>query len=175
MSGARQSLKYRWIFSSRYIPEQVDRAKLRFTLTYRLHPRITAGVEYNPLADDVHPLANILVLEETRGRPAFVIGTSTDRIGTPAGQAYYGLFSKNLKRETKLPIAPYVGFMYGTYEDRWRPVGGLNVGFSERWTTLTTFDGVHGHQLINYAHGRHVLSFLLVRFKQAGFSYSITF
>jgi hypothetical protein len=175
VSGAKQSLEHRWIFSARYIPQMIDRAKLRFTLTYRLHERITAGLEYNPLADDVHPLANILLLEETRRRPAVIIGTSTDRIGTPAGQAYYLTLSKNLKRETKLPIAPYVGMMYGTYEDRFRPVGGLNVGFTERWTALVTFDGVHVHQLLNYSYKRHVFSFLLVRGTRPGFSYSITF
>lgn len=175
MSGAKQSLKDRWIFSARVIPQEIDRAKLRFTMTYRLHPRITAGVEYNPLADDVHPLANILLMDETRRRPAMIIGTSTDRIGTPGGQAYYATFSKNLKRETKLPIAPYAGVMYGTYQDRFRPVGGVNVGFTEKFTTLTTYDGVHGHQLLNYAHGRHVFSLLLVRFRRPGISYSITF
>jgi hypothetical protein len=175
VSGAKQSLEHRWIFSSRYIANQIDRAKLRFTLTYRLHERITAGVEYNPLADDVHPLANILLVEETRKRPAVIIGTSTDRIGTPGGQAYYMTFSKNLKRETKLPIAPYAGLMYGTYEDRFRPVGGLNVGFTERWTALLTFDGVHVHQLLNYNYKQHVFSFILVRGKNPGVSYSITF
>lgn len=175
MSGAKQALEHRWIFSSRYIPAEIDRAKLRFTLTYRLHPRITAGVEYNPLAGDVHPLANILVLDETRKRPAVIIGTSTDRIGTPGGQAYYLTLSKNLKRETRLPIAPYVGMMYGTFEDRFRPVAGLNVGFTERLTALVTFDGVHVHQLVNYNYKQHVFSFLLVRGRDPGVSYSITF
>lgn len=175
MSGAKQSLKNRWIFSARGIPQEIDRAKLRFTLTYRLHPRITAGVEYNPLADDVHPLANILVMDETLRRPAMIIGTSTDRIGTPSGQAYYATFSKNLKRETRLPIAPYAGVMYGTYQDRFRPIGGVNVGITERFTLLTTYDGVHGHQMVNYSYGRNVFSYLLVRFRRPGVSWSITF
>jgi len=97
---------------------------MRFTLTYRLHPRITAGVEYNPLADDVHPLANILVLDETRRRPAMIIGTSTDRIGTPGGQAYYATFSKNLRRELKLPIA----LTSGLCMERMRIAGGPWAG-----------------------------------------------
>jgi len=79
-----------------------------------------------------------------------MLGTSTDRIGTPEGQSFYATLSKSLQRETRLPIAPYVGVMYGTYEDRFRPVAGLNVYFTESFSTLTTFDGVHGHQLINY-------------------------
>lgn len=175
MSGANQSLKHRWIFSLRYLSNQIDRATLRTTLTFKFHQRITAGIEYNPLADDVHPLANVLLMTETRKRPALMIGTSTDRIGTPGGQAYYALFSKNLRRETKLPIAPYVGAAYGTFEDRWRPVGGLNIGFTEHFTALVTFDGVHVHEIVNYAWRRHVFSFVLVRGKNPGFSYSITF
>lgn len=175
MSGAKQSLKDRWIFSFRWIDDQIPRASVRTTLTYRFHPNFTAGVEYNPRADDVHPLANWLLLHETARRPAMMIGTSTDRIGTPRGQAYYVTFSKNLRRETKLPIAPYVGTAYGTYEDRFRPVSGINVGFTENLTALTTFDGVHGHQLVTYSLRRHSFSFLLVRFKEPGISYSITF
>ncbi len=175
MSGAKQSLKHRWIFSFRYLSDQIPRASVRTTLTYRIHPRFTAGVEYNPRADDVHPLANWLVLTETKNRPALMFGTSTDRIGTPGGQAYYALFSKNLRRETKLPIAPYVGTAYGTYEDRWRPVGGLNIGFTEHLTATVSFDGVHVHELLNYSWKRHIVSFVLVRGKNPGFSYSITF
>jgi len=97
------------------------------------------------------------------------------RIGTPSGQAFYATLSKNLKRETKLPIAPYAGFTYGTFEDRFRPVGGLNIGFTERFTALVTFDGVHVHQLLNYSYKRHVISFVLVRGRDPGFSYSIVF
>ncbi len=86
----------------------------RTTLTYKFHPRVQAGIEYNPRASEFKPLANILVLTETRRRPALMVGTSTDRIGTPSGQSFYATFSKNLQRETGLPIAPYVGVSYGT-------------------------------------------------------------
>jgi len=175
VSGAKQPLKHRWTFSLRYLSDQIDRAELRTTLTYRLTRTFQLGVEYNPLADEVAPLANWLVLPETAKRPALMLGTSTDRIGTPHGQSFYATLSKGLKRETRLPIAPYVGVMYGTYEDRFRPVGGLSVYFTENFSTLTTFDGVHGHQLVNYTWKRHVISLVLVRFRSPGFSYSIAF
>jgi len=159
----------------RVIANQIDRAKWRNTLTYRFHPRVSGGVEYNPLAGKVSPLANVLALAETRHRPALILGTSSDRIGTPSGQSFYATFSKNLRRETKLPIAPYAGVAYGTYEDRWRAIGGLNIGFTESLTALVIFDGVHVHPLLNYSHKRHTFSFILVRGRDPGASYSISF
>ena len=148
---------------------------MRTTLTYWLTSRFSAGVEYNPRAGGVSPLANLLAIRETRNRPALVLGTSSDRIGTPSGQAFYATLSKNLKRETGLPIAPYGGVVYGTYEDNVRPIGGLNVGFSESVTSLVIFDGVHVHPTFNVSLKSHTISFLLIRGRDAGLSYSVAF
>lgn len=175
MSGAENDSRQRWTFSVRAIASQIDRATLRTTLTYRFVPTFSAGIEYNPLAGKVSPLANWLAIKETAKRPALIVGTSSDRIGTPEGQSFYATFSKNLQRETKLPIAPYIGAAYGTYEDRLRAIGGLNIGFTERFTGLAIFDGVHVHPLLNYAYERHGFSFLLVRGRHPGFSYSVSF
>ena len=132
-------------------------------------------MEYNPRAGRVSPLANLLAIRETRNRPALVVGTSSDRIGTPSGQAFYATLSKNLKRETGLPIAPYGGVVYGTYEDKVRPIGGLNVGFTESVTSLLIFDGVHVHPTFNVSLKSHTISFLLIRGRDAGLSYSVVF
>jgi hypothetical protein len=148
---------------------------VRTTLTYRFHPTFSAGVEFNPRARKASPLANWLVVPESTQRPALILGTSSDRIGTPSGQSFYATVSKNLRRETRLPIAPYVGLTYGTFEDRWRPIGGLSVGFTERLNALIIFDGVHVHPTVNFSWRRHVFSFLLVRARHPGVSYSITF
>src|SRR2546422_6592438 len=168
-------MKNRWTFSSRFVANQIKRASARTTLTYRLLPELTAGVEYNPRAGKVSPLANWLAVPETKNTPAVIVGTSSDRIGTPSGQSFYATASKNLRRETHLPIAPYFGVAYGTYEDRLRPIGGLNIGFAEWLTSLVVFDGVHIHPMLTYSHKRHVFSFILVRAHIPGVSYSITF
>ena len=118
---------------------------------------------------------NWLAVTETGNRPALIVGTSSDRIGTPSGQSFYATASKNLKRETHLPIAPYFGFAYGTYQDRLRPIGGLNVGFTEQLTALIIFDGVHVHPLMSFSHGRHTFSLILVQGRRPGVSYSIAF
>jgi hypothetical protein len=136
---------------------------------------LTAGIEHNPLAGKVSPLANFLALPESAHRPAVILGTSSDRIGTPSGQSFYGTVSKNLEKETGLPIAPYAGVSYGTYDGRVRPIGGLNVYFSDRWSGLAIFDGVHVHATVNFAYKRHVFSLVMVRAKDPGVSYSISF
>jgi hypothetical protein len=134
-------------------------------------------VEINPRADDaggrVSPLLNWLALPETERRPALILGTSSDRIGTPSGQSFYATFSKNLKGETGLPIAPYAGVAYGTYEHCWLPLAGLNVYFTRNFSSLVIYDGVRVHPMLNYTHGRHNFSFVLAFANKPGFSYSI--
>ena len=174
MSGAGND-NYKWTYGVRLIANQIDRAKWRNTLTYRFHPRVTVGIEYNPLAKKVSPLANVVAITETDVRPALILGTSSDRIGTPSGQSFYATFSKSLKRATRLPIAPYVGVAYGTYEDRARIIGGLNITLSDRWSSTILFDGVRIHPLLNYTFGRHQLGVILERGRNPGISYSISF
>jgi hypothetical protein len=157
------------------IANQIDRATWRNTLTYRFHPRFTAGVEYNPLAGKVSPLANVVAVTETHQRPAVILGTSSDRIGTPSGQSFYATISKNLKHHTGLPVSPYAGVAYGTFEDRARVIGGLNIAFSENWTSTILFDGVRVHPIMNYTVGRHQLGVIFERGRNPGMSYSISF
>jgi len=174
VSGAGSD-NYKWTYGVRLIANQIDRAKWRNTLTYRFHPRVTVGIEYNPLAKKVSPLANVLAITETHTRPALILGTSSDRIGTPSGQSFYATFSKSLKHATGLPVAPYVGVAYGTYEDRARIIGGLNITLSDRWSSTILFDGVRVHPLLNYTFGRHQLGVILERGRNPGVSYSISF
>lgn len=175
MSGAGQQDNLRWTYGVRVIANQIDRAKWRNTLTYRFHPRFTAGVEYNPLAGKVSPLANVVALTETHKRPALILGTSSDRIGTPSGQSFYATFSKSLKHQTGLPIAPYFGVAYGTFEDRLRAIGGLSLTFNDRWSSTILFDGVRVHPTANYTRGRHQLGVILERGRNPGMSYSVSF
>ena len=74
-----------------------------------------------------------------------------------------------------VPIAPYFGLADGTYQHRFRPIGGLNIGLTEQLTALVIYDGAHVHPMLNFSYGRHGFSFLLVRGKVPGVSYSIVF
>ena len=90
MSGAEGSNKNRFAFSSRFIPTRVRRAQVRTTLTYRLTSRLQAGIEVNPRSTDekANPLVNWLAAPEGNRTPALIVGTSSDRIGTPGGQSF---------------------------------------------------------------------------------------
>jgi hypothetical protein len=175
VSGTLNTNLFRWTFSIRAIANQIDRAALRTTLTYRLDPRLSLGIEYNPLAAKVSPLANWLAIPEREHRPALIIGTSSDRIGTPSGQSFYATLSKSLDRELGIPVAPYVGLAYGTFEDRLRPIAGSNLELPHRFSAQVLFDGVHVHPIVSYSPGRHVFSLVLVRGKDPGISYSLSF
>ncbi|MBD0372437.1 MAG: hypothetical protein ICV60_16455 [Pyrinomonadaceae bacterium] len=175
MSGTGQQDEYNWTYGVRAIANQIDRATWRNTLTYRFHPRITAGIEYNPLAGKVSPLANIVAITEMEKRPALILGTSSDRIGTSFGQSYYATLSKNLRPATGLPIAPYIGVAYGTFEDCFRVIGGLNINFKERWSSTILFDGVRVHPIVSYTWGRHQFGVIFERGRNPGASYSLSF
>jgi hypothetical protein len=175
VSGAANHSNQRFTFSARWLPGQIDRAAWRTTLTYRFHPRLTAGVEYNPSVGEFKPLVNFLLLTETAKRPAVMLGTSTDRLGTPSGQSFYATISKSLRRELGLPIAPYVGVVYGTYEHRWLPLAGANFTLTKRLSSSITYNGVDTHGMVNYQFDRHVISLVLVRLRDPGLSYSIVF
>lgn len=179
MSGANNEDDEKWTFGTRVIPGVVPRAQWRMTLTYRFHPRLSGGIELNPRADRaagrVSPLVNWLAVKETEKRPALILGTSSDRIGTPDGQSFYATVSKNLKREIGLPIAPYAGVAYSTHEHRWLPLAGLNVQFTRSLSSTVIFDGVRVHPLLNYTYGRHAFSFVLAFANKPGISYSIAF
>lgn len=175
MSGTGQENQKKWTFGTRFVTNQIERARWRNTLTYQVTPRFSVGIEYNPLAGKISPLANFVALTETRNRPAIIIGTSSDRIGTPSGQSFYATFSKNLKRETRLPIAPYVGLAYGTYENRFRVIGGLNIDFGRGFGSTILYDGVKVHPTFNYGYKQHQFGLIFVQGKNIGANYSISF
>jgi hypothetical protein len=175
VSGAENEDGHKWTYGVRVVSNVIDRAKWRNTLTYRFHPRFTAGVEYNPLASKVSPLANFVAVTETHRRPALILGTSSDRIGTPSGQSFYATLSKSLQHSTGWPVAPYVGVAYGTFEDRARVIGGLNITAGERWSSTILFDGVRVHPTVNYTRGRHQWGIIFERGRHPGASYSVSF
>jgi len=176
VSGAETSHPQNWTYSTRVIFSNIlDRARWRNLLTYQLHPRLSLGVEYNPLASDVHPVANWVALTETDRRPAIILGTSSDRIGTPNGTAVYLTASKDLEALLNIPVAPYVGLAYGTYDSEVVPIAGANVCVGEHLTAGIIFDGHKLHPNATWTQGRHQIGFMLVYGKKPGIFYSVRF
>lgn len=161
----------------RVLSNQIDRATWRNTITYRLLPRLQVGIEYNPLAPDASPLANFVAVTETKKRPGLILTLSSDRIGTPHGLSYTATLSKDLYEYEPigLPISVWVGASYGTYEDRARPVAGLNLTFKPWIWATVMFDGRKVHPMMNFQRGRHGFTFLLTQGHNPGITYSVTF
>lgn len=147
----------------RWIPGiDVDRAKFRTTLSYRFTDTFRAGVEVNPLDEDVRAIANWLAISEEEARPALLLGTSSDRIGTSGGQAFYATLSKDLEQWTSLPIAPYAGASYGTFDDELEAIGGLVVRWTDAWTSYHTWDGHNLHHQVEHTfENGHALGFVV--------------
>jgi hypothetical protein len=159
----------------RALSGQEATAAVRTTIAYRLFPRLTVGVSYNAGSDSVSPIVNFVALTETSKRPALILTASGDRIGTPYGRSYAATFSKDLSELTGLPIAPYAGVAYGTYEDKARPVGGVNIGLTSWMTSTVLFDGRKVHPMLNFHYDRHGFVFLMTEGKHPGVNYSVSF
>lgn len=141
----------RWNFAARWIPGiPVDRAELRLTGTYKFLPGLYAGLEYNPLGDDLGLLVNWRVIDETKTRPMLMLGTSSDRIGTPDGRAYYATFAKDLDSLVDLPIAPYFGTAYGEWDDKFELIGGLGIRWRKDIFSTHSYDGYNLHHMLDY-------------------------
>jgi hypothetical protein len=162
--------------SGRWIDDQIPRASQRTTASFRVVPRLSLGVEYNPRADDASPLANWVALTETGLRPALILGTSSDRIGTPRGHAYYATLSKDLGSVNGWPIAPYAGVAWGTYEDELRAIAGARARLGRGFSSTVIFDGEEVHPTLEYRFlERHVVTLLWVATETTGLAYSIAF
>ena len=176
MRGSGNLLDTRFNLGLRYIPDGViDRAKYRTTLMYRLTQDLQLGVEYNPGAQEVGPLANWRAIRETRNRPALMFGTSSDRIGTPFGRAYYATLSKDLEPHIKWPVGVYASALYGSYDDEFVFPFGVNFRLGDHWTFSPQYDGHASHGLLTYAWDRYSITGMLVRWRHPGIALNVGF
>jgi hypothetical protein len=159
----------------RYLSGQIDRARWRNTLVYRVTPDLQAGVEYNPLADDVNPLANWRVVREGPRRPAVTLGTSSDRIGTPKGLAYYATVSKAVPLGSGGWLSPYVGLLWSEHDERLRLPAGIGIPLGRGISLLPTYDGHAFHVMGSYAWERYTLTGILVRGRDPGVALTVGF
>ena len=149
---------------------------MRFTLTRWVLPRLSVGVEWNPLADEVGPLANVVAIREGARRPSVMFGVSSDRIGTPDGTAYFATVAKDLEPIMGWPIAPYIGASYGTFDDELRMIGGLRARLGRGVAVRATHDGVNLHPALEVdLSGNQTLSFIWVETEMFGLAYSVSF
>ncbi len=171
MRGSSDLSANRWTYGTRVLSNQIPRATWRNTLVYRVNEDLQVGVEYNPLANDVGLLANWRLLRETEDRPAIIVGTSSDRIGTPYGRAYYMTVSKQVADG----IGLYVGMSWSEYQQKLLIPAGASFRLSDNWSALLQYDGVNLHPTVSYAWDRYSLTFLMVNCRDPGVAFTVGF
>lgn len=143
------------------------------TANYRVIPRLQLGVEYNPVASEVGPLATCFLLTETERRPALFLGTSSDRIGSPAGtQAYYMTGAKYLPA---LHVSPYASLNYSEWDDGWNVPFGANIELGRGISVQPMYDGHRTHLLGTYATSRFSTTLIWAWMERAGAAVSVGF
>ena len=161
----------KWTFSGRFVDTNLDRPRWRFTANYRLHQRLQIGAEFNLKAEEVGPLLTLFLLTETEKRPAFFLGTSSDRIGSPRGeQAYYGTFSKYLPF---LHTSFYGSINYSEWDEAVNFPFGVAIEFGKGFSFRPMYDGARSHLLLNYFASNYGVSLIYAWLEKAGISVSI--
>ena len=138
----------------------------RPNLSHRINQRLQAGLEFNAAASEVVPTANWVVVPETPELPMVSVGTSSDRIFSPAGtQAFFVTVGKSIP---KAKVAPYFSVFYSEWERRIIFPAGINVQLSDRVDFLPMTDGRNGHAMLTYRRERSNISLLLIRMRDPG-------
>lgn len=139
---------------------------------YRFDNRLQLGLEYNPGAKELGPLVNYMVNFETENTPMINFGTSSDRIGTPAGkQSYYFTFAKTVQSR----FLPYVSLNYSEYNNGFNFPFGASFFLDKNWVLMPMYDGQRSHLMLTYRGAGYSASLMWVWFKHPGVSLSWQF
>lgn len=119
------------------------------------------------------PLATCFVLVESALRPALFLGTSSDRIGSPAHtQSYYATAAKRLGA---LPVAPYASVSWSEWEDRLVFPFGANIDLGAGFSLQPMNDGRKPHLLASWSGERVSVTAVWAWFERAGAAVSVGF
>ncbi len=163
----------RFSLSLRWVDTELDRPRWRSTLSYSVHPRLQLGIEVNPEADEVGPLLTWFLLTENDARPALFVGTSSDRIGSPAGEQSYYLTAA--KRHPSWPVSAYVSLNYSEWDAGFNVPFGVEVELGQNFSMRPMYDGHRSHLMLNYLGRRYTTSLLWVWLERFGVSFSTRF
>jgi len=106
------------------------------------------GLELNPKAQELGPLFTFFLFTETETAPALFVGTSSDRIGSPAGeQAYFATMSKYIPA---LHTSFYASLNYSQWDESFNLPVGFDVGLGKGFSVRPMYDGDRSHLLLNY-------------------------
>jgi hypothetical protein len=75
----------------------------------------------------------------------------------------------------ELPLAPWAGASYGTFESDLRAIGGVRARLGRGFAATVIHDGKAVHPALEYAFGHHSVTLLAVDVEDVGVSYSVAF
>lgn len=155
----------------RYVDTLVPRPRWRVNLAKRVTPRLSLGVEYNPVVGEYSPTGNWIAHVQDHKWPMISFGTSSDRIGTPPGnQAFYVTFARGFG-----VVAPYLSINYSEFERGLNFPFGVNIALHPGWDLLPMHDGRKSHLLLTYKRPEFSVSALWIWLKRPGLSISFGF
>lgn len=150
----------------RFVDTRIDRPRWRFNFSHRINQRLQAGLEFNAAASEVVPTANWVLQPESETQPMVTLGTSSDRIFSPAGtRAYFATVGKSIPGTG---VAPYVSLFYSEWERRFLFPAGVNVQLGDRWDFLPMTDGRNSHAMLTYRRESSNITLLLIRMRHPG-------
>lgn len=141
--------------------------------TYRVHRRLQIGVEVNPEVDEVGPLLTWFLLTEDERRPTLFLGTSSDRIDSPADEQSY--FLTVAKRHPRWPVSAYASLNYSEWDADFNFPFGVEVELGSRFSLRPMYDGHRTHVMFNYLGRRYNASLLWVWLESLGVSFSTSY
>lgn len=142
---------------------------------YRLVPRLNVGVEWNPGANEVGPLANLFLFMESHYRPALSLGTSSDRIGTEAGTTSVFLTAAKRFPSPRVPLSGYVSLNWSETDEGFNVPFGGTLYLGDRYDLRGMYDGQRTHLLASGTFGRWTVSGLWVWLEHFGVALSTGF
>jgi hypothetical protein len=128
-------------------------------------------VEVNPGVEEIGPLVTWFVVTETDRRPGLFLGTSSDRIGTPAGNQSYYLTAT--RRWPGTQLSTYVTLNYSEFDEGFNVPFGAEIGLPWSLSLRGMYDGARSHAMLSRAAQWWSVSLLLVWLEDPGISFAV--
>ncbi len=162
-----------WAVSLRYVDTELERPRWRTTVNYRVLPSLQVGAEYNFAARELNPIATWFFLTERGPRPAAFLGTSSDRIGSPAHtRATFLTVAKNLD---PIPVSAYASLNYSEWDAGFNVPFGANIEIVPGLTVQPMYDGHRSHLLGTFAVERYSITLIHAWLERVGIAVSAGF
>ena len=125
------------------------------------------------MAHEAGFIGNWTLNPESAAYPMINLGTSSDRIGTPAGpHAYYATFAKSFP---EVKLGPYFSINYSEFDQRINFPFGLTYQLGPGLSTMFMNDGRKSHLLLTYSKESYSVSLMWIWFKHPGVAVSFGF